>query len=315
MPFLEDYKSSIGLNPDFSVTSISDITLIAQKHFQTYPFTTLGIHLGQDITLDAEYLLGELMNKGYGVCYHHSAAFYLLLNSLHIPTDFIATLVRKPGDHENSFERESHIGLMLELGGEQYLFDPSFDGTAHEPILIKNIEDAEQWYSVRPSNKNSYANTFLEKRDGSLVPIYDFNIGTTNLAACEDAYKYVSSNDYPFWTVMLYSQTGEDGKIYRFVGILNFKSILLIFSPDGEVLEKIEGDLSKPFLSIFENRINIPEKVINSILEGQFRNTDMGVAIKGITPSNNRYGQFTEQTTGGKVVDNVANQEVTNSFT
>jgi arylamine N-acetyltransferase len=285
MSFLEDYRISIGLTPGFSVTSIRDISFVARRHFQKYPFTTLGIHLGHNITLDAEFLLRELVNKGYGLCYHHNAVFYLLLNSLQIPTEFIATSVRKPGDHENSFERESHIGLILELGGQRYLFDPGFDGTAHSPILIENKEDAMQWYSVRSSTKDSYAHTFLERRDGCLVPIYDFNTATTNLAAWEDAYKYVASNDYPFWTVMLYSQTGEDGKIYRLVSILNFKSTLLIFSSEGEVLEKIEGDLTKPFFSIFDNRINIPEKVILSIREGQFRNPDMGVTIKGITPS------------------------------
>jgi arylamine N-acetyltransferase len=285
MSFLEDYKASIGLTPDFSVTSIRDITFLARKHFQKYPFTTLGIHLGHNITLDPEFLLRELVDKGYGLCYHHNAVFYILLNSLQIPTAFIATSVRKPGDHENSFELESHVGLILEVHGQRYLFDPGFDGTAHSPILIENKEDASQWYSIRSSTKHSYAYTFLERRDDCLVPIYDFNTTATKLAAWGDAYKFVASTDYPFWTVMLYSQTGEDGKIYRLVSILNFKSTLLLFSSEGEVLEKIEGDLSKPLLNIFENRINIPEKVMRSIHEGQFRNPDMDVAIKGITLS------------------------------
>ncbi|MHA7841472.1 MAG: arylamine N-acetyltransferase [Gammaproteobacteria bacterium] len=274
MKLLETYKKTIHLSADFSINTIDDIALIAQKHFQKYPFTTLSIHLNHSITLTPEALLTRLMEQGYGLCYHHNAAFYLLLNALNVPTVFIATRVRKPGQHDQFFSRESHIGLLISFEGKSYLFDPGFGGTCHYPIPLEDTADKDCWYKVKPYDQQGYWGTFLERRQGHYIPLYDFKRDASLLHTWADAYAYVAAPEYPFWTAMLYSQTAANGNIYYLVSIVDNTNTLFVFSPQGEVLKKITS--KEPIFSLLENNLCIPQSIKSAIAQETFANENMG---------------------------------------
>lgn len=273
---LEQYKQTLGLEAGFTIDSLSDITKIAQKHFQIYPFTTLSIHLDHDSTLEPSALFQELIRKGHGLCYHHNSAFYFILNSLGIATQFISALVRKPGDNQLSLEQETHVGLLFTYQEEDYVFDPGFDGTMHTPMPLSHSASPDSMHCLALSSRSHYTHTLLEKRDADWVPLYDFDHkATPDLSRWTEIYKYISSPTYPFWQTMIYCQMSLDGNIYKLVNILNTKSVLQIFSPQRELLKIEEVSLVNP-LQALKHRIALPTMVIKSIQTEVFNNPNMG---------------------------------------
>jgi arylamine N-acetyltransferase len=275
------YLNTIGLSGSFHINSLDDFALLANKHFQVFPFTNLGTQVKRSVRLDEEDLFYRLQNEGFGNSFHHHATFYLALNALGIKTTFISALMRKSNKPNDSCELESHVALVVQWNDKSYLFDLSLNGATQRPMPLNYLISSASVFVV-PSDKNHYSYTLTKLENGRPIPIYDFNATPIQLSELRNGYDYSASKYYFLWSTFLYSQTAKDGKTYSLVGKLDGPTTLSVYSVDGKLLGETEYAPGQPFLKALEGQVAIPEAVTQTIKDSKFTNPAMQAVFNPI---------------------------------
>ncbi|MFB8771429.1 arylamine N-acetyltransferase family protein [Streptomyces broussonetiae] len=101
------------------------------RHLQTVPFENLSIHLGEEIVLTEERLLGKLLGSGRGgFCYELNGAFAGLLTALGFDVTLLAARVHVPGGGLGI--PYDHLALRVgTVDGGEWLADVGFGGLSN----------------------------------------------------------------------------------------------------------------------------------------------------------------------------------------
>lgn len=107
------------------------------RHLLTVPFENLGIHLGEDLVLDADALVAKVVDRHRGgFCYELNGAFATLLTALGFEVDLLAA--RTVGDDGPGIPYDH---LALRVG--PWLADVGFGSHTHYPLRLDERGDQD----------------------------------------------------------------------------------------------------------------------------------------------------------------------------
>lgn len=235
--------SSLQLTKDNLAETLRSMAI---RHFQKYPMHTVYFNVeGIPINLNRDALIHQLIQNESGSCYHHNAVFQAILEENKISSWFVACLVHNPVHPEETFRIPTHVAIVFEHEGMQYLFDPGWDGTVFSiyPLPSTSGEILRHLnHQVRKTDHPEFPFTFeVIHPDGTITPKYDFNSVPTPLLEFSDALNLLSSSDYAFYTLFFFSQINAAEQIIR---VVNRR--LSIENLNGEVIysEDLAEDVS-----------------------------------------------------------------------
>ncbi|MFD0314947.1 arylamine N-acetyltransferase family protein [Streptomyces flavalbus] len=104
------------------------------RHLETVPFENLSIHLGEEIVLTEERLLGKVLGgRRGGFCYELNGAFAALLTALGFEVTLLAARVHVPGGGLGV--PYDHLALRVgTVDGGEWLADVGFGGLSNGPL-------------------------------------------------------------------------------------------------------------------------------------------------------------------------------------
>ncbi|WP_306323175.1 MULTISPECIES: arylamine N-acetyltransferase [unclassified Streptomyces] len=110
-------------------------------HLRAVPFENLSVHLGEDITLDADALVAKLVDRGRGgFCYELNGAFGALLAALGFDVSLLQARV-VGGDGRLGIPYD-HLALRVRTTeGTTWLADVGFGTHTHYPLAYEERGD------------------------------------------------------------------------------------------------------------------------------------------------------------------------------
>lgn len=113
----------------------SSLAELQERHLHAVPFENLSVHLGEDVTLDADALVAKIVNdRRGGFCYELNGAFGALLTALGHDVELLAA--RTLGGEEPGIPYDH---LALRVG--DLLMDVGFGRFAHHPLRLDRRDD------------------------------------------------------------------------------------------------------------------------------------------------------------------------------
>ncbi|WP_394436161.1 arylamine N-acetyltransferase family protein [Streptomyces sp. SGAir0957] len=132
-PRIDAYLARIGAERPAAPTGAA-LRALHLAHLRTVPFENLSVHLGEDITLDADALVAKLVDRRRGgFCYELNGAFAALLTAL----GFEVTLLqaRAAGEGGRFGIPYDHLALRVrDSAGTDWLADIGFGTHTHFPL-------------------------------------------------------------------------------------------------------------------------------------------------------------------------------------
>lgn len=137
MMTLDAYFDRIGYDGD-QKPSLDVLRRLHLLHTQSIPFENLSPFLGMEVRLDIPSLLDKFTRQGRGgYCYEHNVLFRHVLQALGFRTKGLAARVRM-NVPDSVVTPRSHMLLLVEIDGEQYIADTGFGGmTLTAPLRLE----------------------------------------------------------------------------------------------------------------------------------------------------------------------------------
>ena len=290
LPFfvLKRYSQSLEMPIEMDSENIAaNLRMLAIKHFQKYAFHSLYFNLkdqksseNQDmpIELTREALVNQLIENRGGSCYHHNAAFQIILEANGIKSWFVSGLVHNPMQPEETFKMATHIAIVFNYKEASYLFDPGWNGTTFSIYPLPSISGAmmrTENHQVRKTDNPDFPFTFEEIRpNGSIVPRFNFCSKETRLENFRDAITYLNSEDYPFHTLFLFTRITSDEKIILFVN-----RRLIVKKINGDELHNEELSEETSIIQKLTALFGALDGFMEMINASDFKNPDLGHLI------------------------------------
>lgn len=126
---VDAYLARIGYDADLR-PSADTLRSLHRAHAAAIPFENLGVVLGRGISLELDDVQDKLLRRDRGgYCYEHNLLFAALLERLGYRVRRLAARVQpeKPGPR-------THMLLLVEADGEEWLADVGFGAALLEPI-------------------------------------------------------------------------------------------------------------------------------------------------------------------------------------
>lgn len=120
---LDEYAERIGLPSPLRATA-EGLAAVHVAHALNVPFENLDVHLQRPIRLDAASLVAKLVRQRRGgYCYETNGLLALALTQLGLPVQRLAARnLMRPWEQR----QRTHLALLVEAGGRQYLCDVGF---------------------------------------------------------------------------------------------------------------------------------------------------------------------------------------------
>lgn len=132
-PRLAAYLGRLG-HPEPSAADPAALEALQRAHRQAIPFENFDIALGRPIAIDADSVFAKLVEGGRGgYCFEHNRLLADMLELAGIATRPLLARVwlrAAPG----SIPPRTHVVLLTELDGEQWIADAGFGGS-YVPVL------------------------------------------------------------------------------------------------------------------------------------------------------------------------------------
>eukprot|EP01036_Dinobryon_divergens_P023901 gene23901-32297_t len=267
----------------------SDLNAAAVKHFRKFSFSSLDFNLRCSTSIDLQIqnrpfhleqnsLIQELLENKTGSCFHHNALFLAILESSGIQSWMVSCIVRDPLNPERRFDLPSHVAIIFNHGGNEYLFDPGWDGTSlyvHQIPIFPNTLSRLGQYQIRYTHDRDYAYAFekIREEENSTVIRYEFNLTPSNLSYHKESVEYLNSKHYAFHSLFLYTRIKDD-TIFSFVN-----RRLISRTIDGE---EIESTALPTNISVTDKLLEIfgtCEGLIAGLSASMFKNIELGRMI------------------------------------
>jgi len=260
---VEDYLKRIKCE-EFRQVNLENLKKLQQRHFQTFCFENLDMHMGKKIDYSLETTYDRLMNKSRGgYCLQLNTMFGWLLRHLgyevfftpcHIYYSFIKSYVRLP----------IHIILIVTLDNRQYYVDVGTSRDLDEPIEIcldKVQKGVHGSFKFQLIDDSFYE--LLKLIDNEWQVLLKFELEPKDFDYFKDMNDYVQTREHP-------------GIFYRTVVVKHFENgmIYLIGNKFTEVNFKLDGDVKNTKeLTLDECKSALKEK-FNLIVDDSFSPVD-----------------------------------------
>lgn len=173
-------RVSLTASPD---STLAGASALHRAHLLHIPFESLDIHLGVEITLDADRLREKLVGRHRGgFCYENNLLFAEALAAVGFQVDLLSARVAGNDGYGPPFD---HLVLRVELDGREHLLDVGFGEGFRSPLPVDG-----EWHEETPSAPYRVvpegAELRVENRDSDSV-IADYLVDLTLREASEFA--------------------------------------------------------------------------------------------------------------------------------
>lgn len=218
-PFnLDAYCKRIGYTGRRTAT-LDTLRALHALHPAAIPFENLNPLLGIPVLLDAPALQAKLIDaKRGGYCYEQNLLLKSALESIGFPVTGLAARVLW-GRADDAITARSHMVLLVEVEGEQYIADVGFGGqTLTGPLRLEL--DTEQQTPHEPFRLIEYDGDFLlqTKIGDAWKSMYRFDLQRQHLIDYEVSSWYLSNHPQSHFVTGLRVARAMPGKRY---GLLN----------------------------------------------------------------------------------------------
>lgn len=143
-----------------------------RAHIATIPFENLNIPLGRGISLELEDLQEKMIRRERGgYCFEHNMLFSALLERLGYRVQRLAARVAVGG----TMQARSHMMLVVEADGEEWLADVGFGTGLLEPLPFRDgatMRQGEWTYGLQQGEGDRW--TLRSLTPDSWVDLYEF---------------------------------------------------------------------------------------------------------------------------------------------
>ena len=261
----------------------------AVYHFRKFSFSSLNFNLrcstsnesqihSRPFHLAQDTLIQELLDNRTGSCFHHNSLFLTMLQAVGIQSWIVSCIVHDPLNPEMRFEMPSHVAIIFYHFGNEYLFDPGWDGTTLSVYQIPtalNTTSRLGQYQIRYTYGRDYEYAFEKIREGDNTTIirYEFNLTPSQLTSHEESVVYLNSKRYAFHSLFLYTHI-KDNTIFSFVNRrLNSRTI------DGEEIENTALPSNISVTDKISEIFGPSEGLIAGLVASMFKNIELGRMI------------------------------------
>ncbi len=237
----------------------SFIKELQSAHLNTFPFSNLGVLLGEDLSLESTVLFERVVtNRRGGYCFEHNKVFFEILNSFGFQCHIVLGRVLHNRDVDVP---RTHRITRVDLAGTRYIFDVGFGPLCpRQPVrLIPDIpqDQGDAVYRIVEPDPGRY---LLQIKDvAGWFTLYSFDNGNYTEADCLCGHHYSSTHpDAVFVNNLVVSRKSYDdirllrnGEFHRIQG--GATAITAVSSKDhlGVILRREFGlDLLPEQLSI-----------------------------------------------------------------
>ncbi len=172
---IQNYLKKIGYDKQPKV-DLDTLAEIHRCHAFNIPFENFDVFLNDGVDIQKSIVLDKIVdNKRGGYCYELNGSLYDLLAAIGFKVKY---LVSRPMLGYEAIRPKTHMMLMIDLDGEQYLADVGFTSlNIIEPIPIKpNIEHEQFGFHFRIIEDNERGFIFQSKSEGKWESCYSFDL-------------------------------------------------------------------------------------------------------------------------------------------
>ena len=184
---VDQYLQSLGLQDhDLDFAFLSDMV---GRHVATFPFSSVGCRLGEELPLDFESLFDRIVvRRRGGYCFEQNGLLFEVLKELGFsPELYLARVI---------FNKDIHPGLthrisVIQHEGQRYVLDGGFGYQGPRvPVFLSENEtkDGDKTFRITEPQPSEYHMQVLQ--DGEFFSLYRFELARYDQADCEVGHFY-----------------------------------------------------------------------------------------------------------------------------
>ncbi|WEK03966.1 MAG: arylamine N-acetyltransferase [Candidatus Devosia phytovorans] len=204
---LNAYFERIGFAGSIAPT-LATLETILGLHPAAIPFENLSPLLGVPVELDLKAIEKKLLaEKRGGYCFEHNLLLAAVLRELDFPVKLLAARVLP------ETERKTHMLLLVEIGGAQYLADAGFGGnTPTAPLRLRADSEQQTPHGTYRLTGGDPLWQLEIQIDETWTPLHAFETTEKTAADYDAANAYVSSDPTSPFTTELRVALSPAGK-------------------------------------------------------------------------------------------------------
>lgn len=181
------YLSAYGLEP--SEPTMSLLREITRRHVATFPFSSAGVRLGDELPLTPERLVERIVERGRGgYCFEHNGLLFAVLAELGYDVTVRLARVINNGDHLPGL---THRITHVHIDGATYVVDVGFGAAGPRqpvPMPAPDAHSNDPWPTGaehRVVERRTGEFHLQHVRHGEPFSLYRFDLGVYGQADCE----------------------------------------------------------------------------------------------------------------------------------
>lgn len=133
---LDAYFERIDHHPE-AIPSIEGLHALVRAHVQSIPFENLDVLQGTPISLEPDDVFDKLVTRRRGgYCFEHNGLFIRVLNALGYRAVGLGARVRLRCKDRSEVPGRTHLFVLVELDGQQWLADVGVGGFSLTSALL-----------------------------------------------------------------------------------------------------------------------------------------------------------------------------------
>ena len=187
-----DYLAKVtAKQPEVSISFIKELQ---NQHISKFPFSSLGVLLHEDLSLESQVLFARVVtNKRGGYCFEHNKIFFEVLSSFGFECQIVLARVLLNRDIDIP---RTHRITKVALSGSNYIVDVGFGPQCpREPLLLDTTEPQNQGDAVYRIIQHRPKHYFLQIEEADeWFTLYSFDSGHYTEADCLSGHHYSSTH-------------------------------------------------------------------------------------------------------------------------
>lgn len=210
-----------------SDSSLDVLRALQAAHIAAIPFEAIDVLLGDGVSLDPNAIYEKLViRRRGGYCYEHNGLFRGVLQALDFTVEARIARVLWGGTDESPFQPRTHMMLLVQTAGEQWMVDVGF-GSAVPVAPLRWSSDASQdtvlgRYRFVPT---AFGRRLDLEAGGEWKPLYEVFHEAPQREDFEVGNWFTSTHpDSPFRRNLIVARATSEGRITLFGSELTFRS-------------------------------------------------------------------------------------------
>lgn len=169
--------------------ALAFLAAIQRRHLASFPFSSVGVWLGDALPLDVESLYRRIVvNHRGGYCFEQNGLLYAMLGELGFTTRLCLARVVLNGDEHPGL---THRITLVDIGGRRYVVDVGFGANGpRQPVPLDGGEAPEFDRTFRIIRLREPELHLQVRRDGDFMSLYKFELARYGSADCEVGHFY-----------------------------------------------------------------------------------------------------------------------------